>query len=259
MHAYGSFVLIACTLLLPLGGLGQAPTSQEFLASPVNPLVTADVPLTTALSRIGNAVRDGGHVVFGTEVLLSQAGEEPHVTLNLIQGETVETAIDSVFRQLPDYRWVVVADHLVNVLPTQRLENDLLEIQVPVFDVKDQYPGNILANPTLFISELLRAVVSENSRPLGGFGYGASYALSEGPHLSLSFRDLTIREILNQVTAQMIKNFPADSTPVGWVCAVRPDPTMPAGRVYSWNTHRSVSLVNWRSAVAVREKNGLQK
>jgi hypothetical protein len=246
--------LIGWLLFLPLRSSAQVPvTSDSFLSNPVSPLFLADVPLTTALSLLGYAVRDRGYVVFGMEILLNKDGQEPHVTVNLLEGDTVQTAIESVLRQSPEYKWTVVSDHLVNIFPIQQTKNDFLEIRLAQFEVKDEYPPNILANPTLFISELLRAIVTENSLPFGGVGYGASYALGEGPHMTFSFKDLTIRDLFNRVTAEMIRSFPKDQPPVGWIYNVRPDPAVRSGRAHSWNSLRSVPIPNWTSAVAARQ------
>jgi hypothetical protein len=162
-------------------------------------------------------------------------------------------------RQLPNYKWVMVSDHLVNIFPVenvkhdlllQQTRNDFLAIRVARFDVKDEYPPNILANLPLFIPELLRAVVSENSPPGGASGYGASYAAVEGPRRSMTFKDLTIRDILNGIVEEMSKTLPATHPPMGWTYEVRPDPKALPGRAHSWNAHRSVPESNWKEALA---------
>ena len=256
MGGLRNIAVTMCVLLLLCRSSSQASAAEgaedAFLSTPVNPSFLADVPLTTALSRFGYSVKRCGYLVFGTEVLLNQAGEEPHVTLNLLDGDTVQTAMDSVLSQLPDYKWAVISDHLVNVFPIQQTRNDLLGIRVARFDVKEEYPANILAVPTAFIPQLMGAIVSENCLPFGGCGYGASWGLNVGPPMSFSFKDLTIRDILNEVAAGMIKTFPADHPPVGWVYALKQDRTVRAGRTHSWKSQASVPLLNWKSAVAAR-------
>jgi hypothetical protein len=218
-----------------------------------------DVPLSTALSRLGYSVN--GYILFGTEVLLNEAGEEPRITLNLFRADTVQTALDSIVRQLPDYRWVMVSDHLVNIFPVGQTKSDLLlrntrkdilEIRIPQLDIKDQYPPNVIGNLRMFIPELFRELISENSPPGGLAAYGSSYSSSEGPQLSMSFKNLTVREILNGISEESIKSLSASKPPAGWIYKVTPDPKMYAGRTHSWSSLISVYETQWRAAVAAR-------
>jgi hypothetical protein len=108
-------------------------------------------------------------------------GEEPRVTLNLFPGDTVQRAIDSLSQQLPEYRWVLVSDHLMNVFPAQQTRRDLLDTRVDQLDIKNQNPANILGAPEYSIPELHQAIMFElaASEPSGGIGYGFSIGLSE--------------------------------------------------------------------------------
>jgi len=246
--------VMLCVFLLIWDGFGQVAAPDAFLQNPVGPLSSIDVPLTRALSDLGYSVKGGRYILFGITVLLNQMGEEPHVTLNLFAGDTVQRAIDSLSQQLPEYRWVLISDHLMNVFPAQQTGRDLLGTVIDQLDIKNEYPVNILGAPEYFIPELRQAVLSElaASVPNGGVGYGFSYGQGEGPRMSFSFRNVTVREILNRVIDEMCKRFPANHPPVGWVYSVKPHPTIPGARLHLWDLHRSVSESNWETVVATR-------
>ena len=107
--------------LLPVGNFGEP-----------------HIPLTKALALVGLNTK-GTYFLFGVEVILKE-GKEPTVSLDLKEGSTVGTALDSIISQLPDYEYEVVDSHLINVFPqaAKRDLKDLLNIQVPRFDVVDQ-------------------------------------------------------------------------------------------------------------------------
>ncbi len=250
-----------CVFLLSIDGLGQIRVTDSVLDSPVNPVRLVDVQLTTALSGLGYNLKDGSYIVFGTVVLLDDSCEEPHVTLNLLPGDTVRTAVESLAQQLSEYQWILVSQHLMNVFPTQQKGIDLLTTRVGQFDIKNEYPVNILGAPAQFIPELHQAVLSEPTpNPRGnGVGYGTSYATGEGPQISLSFRNVTVREILNGIVDEMTKSFPANHPPVGWLYRITVQPAPSGRRIHSWTFHRSVPELNWKTVVAAREGNSLRR
>ena len=256
MRGRRHIVLALCIFLLVWDSFGQVTAKDAFLRNPVSPLLSIDVPLTTALSDLGYSLKGGSYILFGTTVLLNEIGEEPRVTLNLFPGDTVQRAIDSLAQQLPQYRWVVVSDHLMNVFPAQQKGPDLLETRIDQFDIKSESPANILGAPEYFIPELHEAVMSELAAtvPSGGVGYGYSYGIGEGPRMSFSFKNVTVREILNGVVEQMCKSLPPKRPPVGWVYIIKPHPTIRGARLHSWNQHRSVSELNWEDVVAARHE-----
>ena len=83
-----------CVFLLSFESFSQIPVTDSVLENPASPLLLVDVPLTTALSGLGYNLKDGDYIIFGTVILLNEMGEEPHVTLNLLPGDTVRTAIE---------------------------------------------------------------------------------------------------------------------------------------------------------------------
>ena len=248
----GNIALIVYIFLGCRASFSQVRVTDAFLQNPASPLLSVDVPLTTALSNIGYSLKSDGYILFGTTVVLNEMGEEPRVTLNLLPGDTVQRAIDSLSQQLPEYRWVLVYDHLMNVFPAQQTRCDLLDTRFDQLDIKNQNPANILGAPEYSIPELHQAIMSElaASAPGGGIGYGFSIGLSEGPRMNLSFRSVTVREILNRVVEKMCKNFPADYPPTGWVYVIKQHPASPGARRHSWNQHRSVPELNWKMVVA---------
>ena len=61
----------------------------------------------------------------------------------------------------------------------------------------------------------------------------------------------SVRDIFNAASTAMIKNFPPNHVPLGWVHFA--SPSSESGLVrHSWMTHVSVNLSNWRSAATRR-------
>jgi len=148
----GNIALIVYIFLGCRASFSQVRVTDAFLQNPASPLLSVDVPLTTALSNIGYSLKSDGYILFGTTVVLNEMGEEPRVTLNLLPGDTVQRAIDSLSQQLPEYRWVLVYDHLMNVFPAQQTRCDLLDTRFDQLDIKNQNPANTLGGAGVLYS-----------------------------------------------------------------------------------------------------------
>lgn len=191
------------------------------------------IPLSKALSYVGLYAK-GNKVLFGIEVLLKQ-GKEPEVALDLPQNSTVRAALDQIVRQVPDYGYETAGEYLINVFPLSAKHdpNDLLNIRVSSFDVKDQPVDMLISHPEMFVPQLdarLRALrhVPPGTHTLGpGLGSG-------DPKISLHLQNVTVREILNAVSAST-ERFAEPYTPLGWVYSFEPDISR-----YSWTFHWSV-------------------
>lgn len=196
------------------------------------------LPVTQALAQIGSAVKNE-YVLFGIEVQLSKEGAEPSVNLDLPPGSTLGDALREVLGQLGGYEFEVVSPHLVNVHPrgAKKGPGNVLNTQVRRFDVVKQPPGDILSRPKDFIPELKTRLSSgaTTGRPSGSIGPGLR---STGPTVTLHLRDVSVREILNAVSVAT-EQFPGDHSPMGWVYAFRPDPTLPTGGQHTWIFHWS--------------------
>ena len=203
------------TPLLPVGRLGN------------------DIPLTKALSYIG-VYTQGNNTLFGIEVLLKQ-GKEPHVALDIPQDSTLRTALDQVVRQLPDYRYETASEHLINVFPLSAKQNpnDLLNIRVTSFDVKDQPVAMLITHPEMFVPELHARLSTLRNVPPRTHTLGPGLG-SGDPKISLHLQNVTVREILNAVSVGT-ERFAEPYTPLGWVYTFEPDRSR-----YSWTFHWSV-------------------
>jgi hypothetical protein len=230
---------LASLLALALASTVRAATDESSLLKlplfPV-PVVQQNAPLTRALSYVGAFVRNG-YVLFGIEVR-SKDDREPAVNVNLKPGSTLGDALRQIFQQVPGYTFDVVSQHLINVYPigANRDPADLLNLRVPAFDAVDVYPGDILARPQDFMPEVRARLFPR--KPGEPTGYGLIVLGGVGPTVTLHLRDVTVRQVLNAVS-QETEEFPATSSPLGWVCYFRPNPTLPAGGTYRWEAHLS--------------------
>lgn len=239
---YAFSVAVACIETL-------AARQQRILTLPLfpAPLVRQHVPLTKALSDVGVQLREG-YVLFGVEVYLPD-GQEPTVNLDLLPGSTLGTALDQIVGQLPNYRFVVRSDHLINFYWTGA-NNDpkyLLNLRVGRFDVSGQDAASILFHPELFIPDLNQALIGQTNvipKPGGYIGIGPLFS-SGGPKVSVHLRDVTVREILNAVSLTALANTPANQGPVGWICLFDPHAEARGQKAYSWHVHWSVPL-GWK-------------
>jgi hypothetical protein len=194
-------------------------------------IVEHEVPLTLALSRIGESLAQG-YVVFGIEVHLEE-GREPTVNLDVKPNTALGHALQDLFGQLPNYEFQVVGKHLINVHPVGAAHGELsmLNVRVSRFDVDGEPTAHILSYPYDFIPELRTRLADPRVR-------GGTYhrVLSSGPGISLHLRNVTVRQILNAVVDAQ-ENLPAGWLPLGWVYSFGADPVLPVGGLHSWKPH----------------------
>jgi hypothetical protein len=212
-------------------------------------IVRNHVPLTQALGVVGAYVQDG-YVLFGLE-LHSKDGQEPIVSVDLPPESRFEDGLRQIMGQIPGYEYEVVSQHMINIYPVgaKNDSRDLLNIQVPKFDLVNVDPAQVLTNPTDFISELaprLRPKTSAGPQP-SGYG-GSVFRGFNDPTISLHMKDTTVRQILN-ATSEAMEQFPPDRQPIGWTYLFQPDPASPTGGKHSWAFLFSAPR-NWKQDAA---------
>jgi hypothetical protein len=214
------------------------------------PIVRQNVPLTQALSDVGAHVRNG-YAQFGIELRLKD-DREPQVNVDLKPGSTLGDALRQIFQQVPGYTFDVVSEHLIDIYPVgaNKDASDLLNLRVPFFDAVDAQLGDILTRPQEFIPELKARLVRRRPGEPGGVLGGP--LSSVGPTFTLHLRRVTVRQILNAVS-QATEKFPAERSPLGWICSFKADPTLPAGGVYTWDVHWSVPH-DWKTQAQGQSK-----
>lgn len=202
------------------------------------------VPLTDALSFMGNWVR-GGYVLFGVEVRL-EGGKQPAVKLQVEPGARLGSILHALLLQLPRYQFEVVSEHLIDIYPVGAKGDpkDALNLRVPAFDVAGVKAGAILNSPERFIPELK---IRLTPKPEPGKQILELYVggYQAGPPVTLHFRNVTVRDILNGVSKAM-EETSLGSRPLGWVYSFEraPDPQIPL--VHSWKSLYSLPY-DWRS------------
>jgi hypothetical protein len=244
------FSLVVLASLVSYGLAQERVEHARLLDLPLFPtsLVRTNIPLSKALSEIGVKVR-GGYVLFGIELLLRD-GKEPNVNLNLEPGSTLGTALKQVFDQLPDCRFEVVSDHLVNVFPVgaKRDPKDPLNLRLTRFDAVAAHPDHIIAKPDDLIPELRALLTPKRPMTSEGYGYADKPLISMGPTATFHLRNVTVRDILN-AASEATEQYPAKRSPLGWVYSFSPDSKSPLGGIHSWGVHWSVPA-NWKEEAA---------
>jgi hypothetical protein len=179
------------------------------------PLILDNVPLTSALDRIGISVDEGGFVLFGVEVI-AEDGQEPFVSARIPAGSTLSDALTQVIQSVPDYTFTAITPHLVNVLPRESASGpgDLMNLQIPKVELRNVSPSNFLSNPSRFIPEL-KAALSHGSHAGCEIGPGLS---DKAPGITLSLANSTLRQAMNRVSEVTISSAErSEGSAFGWV------------------------------------------
>jgi len=179
------------------------------------PLIFDNVPLTSALGRIGISIDDGGFVLFGVEILVED-GQEPLVSARIPAGSTLSDALTQVIQSVPDYTFTAIAPHLVNVFPRESVSDpdDLLDLQIPSFELRNVSPSNFLNNPARFVPEL-KAALSHGKHAGCEIGPGLS---DTAPGITLSLGKSTLRQAMNHVSEVTISSAERnEGSAFGWL------------------------------------------
>lgn len=204
--------------------------------------VTLDkkTPLTTAVAALGTHLERGA-VSFGVDLWLER--EEPAVTLRLKQGQTLTDGLGQLVSQVPGYVFRTPSAHLVEIYRsgTEGDPSNLLNQRISRFEVVNQSPADILANPARFMPELKHRLQADDAHPpCGAIGPGLR---SVGPGITLHLENTTVRQILNAVAEASfqlaLKSKSRSVTPLGWIHISRPA-TSGNGRSDEWRFYSTV-------------------
>jgi hypothetical protein len=236
------------TLIITQAVMGQSGVpAHPLAATPLElrlshgPLMIENIPLTRALREIGFQVQDG-YVLFGVEARLHD-GKEPTLTLNLPRGATLAAALEQVMNQLSDYEYSVEGEHIVDIYPkgAQLDSHDILNTRVESFSVTNKSASALLTIPQSYIPALHSRLVAAGQPS----GTGGSRTSQVGePTVSLTIREVTVRQILNAVS-QATEAFPHEYFPLGWSCLFEL-PSVPSAQAnYFWRPLYSAPR-NWK-------------
>ena len=237
-------------LILTFGMLGSALSISaqrsplDFPLSPA-PVNARKVPLTKALGEIGAMMRDG-YVLFGVEQRL-QKGEPPKISLHLKPDSTLRDVFKQIFSQLPEYRFHVVSEHLINIYPAGAKQDpdDILNTYVAQFDIAAR-PGSILSSPQDFVPELRERLHPKSITTTQGSGTaGPGLEGTEAP-LHLHLRNVTVRQILNAVTEQWERSEENNAMPVGWLYSYDTETTGNERHVWTFQWSLPNGWKKWR-------------
>lgn len=208
------------------------------------PIKVSHAPLTQALKALG-VKTEHGYIVFGVEVYKKE-GKEPIVDLNIPPHTNAEEGLRRIFKQLPEYTFTVVSEHLVSVYPRAAMADraDPLNLRVRCFDVESERAGVILTWPERFIPELKNRTAA--ALPESGKAHHIDIyvgPVAVGPLVTLHLRDVTVRQILNAVSAATEKSAPKEGT-WGWVHSRVPKSPSGKGSVGKWRLFGTM-LHNW--------------
>jgi hypothetical protein len=175
------------------------------------------VPLTQALKWLGASV-EHGYVLFGVE-LYGYEGKEPVVDLKIPPYTSAEEGLRRIFKQLPEYTFEVLSEHLVSVYPKGAMADpaDPLNLKIKAFDVVGESAGVIFTWPERFIPKLKKRTATAPSESEKAHHVDLYVGpVAGGSLVTLHLRDVTVRQILNAVSEATEKSPPKEG-PLGWL------------------------------------------
>src|SRR5260370_10790754 len=179
------------------------------------------VPLTEALRVIGLHLK-GGFVSFGVDI---SGNTEPDVDVDIPDTDLRE-ALDRITSQIPGYTSEFISEHVIEIYAVKERADpdDLLNLPVREFLVKDVPAAMILSSPTRYIPELKDRLAKHRSElGCGSIGPGLG---SDALGVTLFLTGRTVRQILDAVAeadAVLQSSSLPRLVPVGWVHSQKND------------------------------------
>ena len=173
------------------------------------------IALTSALWTAGHSMKRD-FISFGIELDSIDSVVEPKIDAGMPSGGTVGAFLENVFRQVPNYEYEIVSEHLVSVHPLRAKAdpNSPLNLRIARFDVENVPTGWLLAFPSKYIPELHERLHPSTPGKQQIVVYTGIAPL--GPQISLHLRDVTIREILIAASIATETAEGEDACPMGW-------------------------------------------
>jgi hypothetical protein len=184
----GKMLLVLTTVICALASvcLSQQP-QPDMLSKPVSQFELQDVLPSLVLERIAKS----RHVPIGFEAILQ---ESKKIDVKVEQG-TIRDVLDAVVQSDPRYQWSE-ADGIINVSPKQN-KSPILETVVRSFSVHKL--NRVDAVTALFALPEVKGIVTQMGLSKSDFGSLPGPAYDNLPRLSLSFRNITVRKIMNEI------------------------------------------------------------
>ena len=184
----GKMFLVLMTVICALASvcLSQQP-QPDILSKPVSQFELRDVPPSLILERIAKS----RHVPLGFEAIPQ---EEKKIDVKIEQG-TIRDVLDAVVQSDPRYKWSE-ADGVINVSPKQN-QSPILETVIRSFSMHKL--NRVDAVAALFALPELKRIVTQMGLTKSDFVSLPGPAYYSLPRLSLSFRNVTVRKIMNEI------------------------------------------------------------
>ncbi len=171
-------------------------------------------------------------IIFTLEVAPYYGAPEKNLTLDL-RDSSVKDILERLTSQDPRYDYLVIDETLIHVFPRDAKDDtgNLLNLKVSHFEISEGRYDLLLKYPLYHIPELQ---IEYMKRSKSGRIVGSMMGGGDVPKVSLSLRDVTVREILNHISLKT-KDFPEQTNiRTGWMYTFRIDKSVPLGGHPRW-------------------------
>ncbi|MEE8608482.1 MAG: hypothetical protein V3S55_12825 [Nitrospiraceae bacterium] len=160
--------------------------------------------------------------------------DKPEQNLTLVSRDTtVRKILQLIMAQDSRYTYEVIDSHLIHVFPRGAKDdpNNLLNVNVKRFEVSASAYDLLLKYPHYHIPELEAEVLRRSKA-------GATRLHMMGgvdvPKITLNLRDITVRDILNNIALETLQFRTGRHNPTGWIYTFRIDKSVPLGGHPRW-------------------------
>lgn len=222
------------------GSLFGSEESASVLIVSVEEYILHDAEMQDALGILRG--KDPQRILIGFETIKHRPGSQPRLIRNLhLRNQTVGQILQRLCAEDSRYAFEVMSDsRIVNVYLTsaRRDARNLLNLRVSRFDVEENvHPQTLIQSIDRYAPEL-RDYLNEKRRehwertaPPGAFPGSVLSGDAPAPRVSIHWRDLTIREILNAIVLYTSdhQNALGFSFPLSWKYEFLVDSSAPTG------------------------------
>ncbi|MFQ5664109.1 MAG: hypothetical protein ACE5HL_09770 [Terriglobia bacterium] len=152
----------------------------------------------------------------------------------VLQDSTVGGILDDIVAQDPRYSYELVDSNAIHVFPRNAKTdpNDLLNVKVKHFEVSAAPYDLLLKYPQYHIPELQVELIR---RSKAGGVVGHMMGGVDVPKVTLSLRDVTVRDVLNAIAQQTLEFAGSQHAATGWIYTFRIGESVPLGGHPRWD------------------------
>ena len=229
LRAFGIVTGIAIWAGVPLEARPSENTSP--LELKVSDYEVRAVSIVDALRHLGTRV-SGSNLILTLQAAPFEQEPEKNLTLALRHG-TVREVLNGLVAQDPRYTFQVIGSELVHVFPVgaNKDPQDLLNTKVKLFSVSGISYDLVLKYPYYYIPEL-SAEVARRSKSSEAVGHTMGNV--GVPTITITLRDVTVRDILNEIARRAAMASKSKQIHTGWIYTFRVDKFSPLGGYPRW-------------------------